>query len=191
MLSLPVKTKPNIDMNYEGSVTIYANAITKEIAKELIEYANDESVSGLHRRGSKNSDYCIASFSTCLVFRNDHLIYKLLDPLWSRYVQEKNPNITFIEQYEIKIYNQDDRFNHHHDSYGSIYHNIDRKINLIIQLSQENEYDGGELYVGDYKCPKEFGTAIFFPAQYYHHVKPITKGTRVSLIGHAWGPIYR
>ena len=191
MLSLPVKTKPIIDMNYQDAIVTYPNAITKEVAKELIDYAKNESLSGLHQRGSKNSDYCFASFLTCLVFRNDHPIYKILDPLWNLYIKEKNPNITFIEPYEIKIYNKNDRFSHHIDSYGSIYHDIDRKINLIIQLSHKDEYTGGELCVDKHQCSSDFGSAIFFPAQYYHHVKPITAGERISLIGHAWGPVIR
>ena len=190
MFTLPVLKKPEVNMHFEKSVITYNNVIDLNTAQRLINYANSES-SGLHTRGSKHPEMCDANFKTCLINDTNDLIYKKLDDIWIKFINENKPNITFIEPYEIKIYSTGDKFNYHHDGYGSVFSKIDRKINLIIQLSDKNDYKGGELYVGPYMCSKEFGCAIFFPAHYFHKISEIKSGTRVSLIGHAWGPTIR
>lgn len=185
---LPVQNKPQVSFDYSRMVIEVPNLISKEIGDELKSFAANSEVSGLHRRGSKTPQICKASFYTCLVFHHDHPIYELLDPAWKHYCNLKDPNITFIESYEIKSYVVGDEFGNHNDIITSVDDTLARKINLIVQLSDEDDYDGGDLLVGPFKCSRKFGTGIFFPCQYVHSVTPITSGTRFSLIGHAWGP---
>lgn len=187
---LPVRDKPNVIVDHSNLVVEVPNLITREKAEELKAYALDTNLSGLHRRGSKNPN-CQASFYTCLIFPHNSDIYDILDPAWKYYCELKNPDVTFIEPYEIKSYVENDGFEYHHDMLGSKESNSDRKINLIVQLSDENDYEGGMLYVGAHPCSKTFGTGIFFQAQYQHQVTTITRGIRFSLIGHAWGPYTR
>lgn len=65
-----------------------------------------------------------------------------------------------------------------------------RKLSLTIQLSDNSEYEGGELilHLGDKgeskEHMKEQGKLIAFPSYVLHEVKPVTKGTRYSLV--AW-----
>ena len=187
MRFLPIQDKPEFDISYKSSVITIPNAVSKETAASLIEYASGTS-SGVHRRGSKSYGV-IADFSTCLIPASD-TIYDLLDFAWEHYCSVAHPILFFIEQYEIKMYSKGDSFGYHQDNKGSIEHNISRKINLIVQLSDETEYDGGDLIAGNHSCPRTFGTAIMFPSYFLHCVTPITRGQRVSLIGHAWGPLY-
>jgi PKHD-type hydroxylase len=63
-----------------------------------------------------------------------------------------------------------------------------RKLSLTIQLSSPEDYEGGEL---DLKfsdetefMTKEQGKMIVFPSYVVHEVRPVTKGTRYSLV--AW-----
>jgi PKHD-type hydroxylase len=88
-----------------------------------------------------------------------------------------------------------------------------RKISCSIQLTYPREYEGGEfeLMVGDntesedkkndlkgdgffdikpLPLPhfREKGSAMFFPSFTYHRVKPVTKGTRRSLVVWFRGP---
>jgi predicted 2-oxoglutarate/Fe(II)-dependent dioxygenase YbiX len=184
---LPIQAKPNFDVSYKSTVIDIPNALTKEDAAVLIEFATSSN-SGLHRRGSKT--YGVdAEFSTCLI-PSDYQIYKILDPIWEQYTKILHVPHSFIEQYELKMYSVGDSFGFHQDNRGSIKHNIMRKSNLIVQLTDDSDYDGGDLIVGNYTCPRQFGTAIGFPSYLLHCVTPITKGTRISLIGHAWGPLY-
>jgi PKHD-type hydroxylase len=63
-----------------------------------------------------------------------------------------------------------------------------RKLSLTIQLSSPEDYEGGELALQFDKeadvMPKELGKMIVFPSYILHKVRPVTKGTRYSLV--AW-----
>ena len=63
-----------------------------------------------------------------------------------------------------------------------------RKLSLTIQLSSPEDYEGGELSLQISKeadlMPKELGKMIVFPSYVLHEVRPVTKGTRYSLV--AW-----
>lgn len=194
-MTFPITPKPkSIDLpprydgvDYSKEILEVPNLVSPELAQELKLFASDTDSSGLHRRGSKNF-FTNASFYTCLVFRYDNPIYETLQHVWSDYGKKVEPDIAFIEPYEIKMYVEGDKFDKHHDSCGDPKTTMCRKLNLIIQLSDESEYDGGELLIGPHKFSKTIGTGIFFPADVYHTVTTIDRGTRFSLIGHAWGP---
>jgi PKHD-type hydroxylase len=63
-----------------------------------------------------------------------------------------------------------------------------RKLSLTIQLSLPEDYEGGELALQFSKdaeiMPKELGKMVVFPSYVLHEVRPVTKGTRYSLV--AW-----
>jgi hypothetical protein len=177
---------PRIGEDYSNEIIEVPNLITIEQVEKLKDFARDKE-SGLHRRGSKDLN-TIASFYTCLVFRYNDPIYELLDYSWYQYGKQLDNEINFIEPYEIKIYNEGDKFDRHHDSCANVEISTCRKINLIIQLTDESEYDGGDLLLGSHVATRKMCTGIFFPADRIHAVTTITRGSRVSLIGHAWKP---
>ena len=65
-----------------------------------------------------------------------------------------------------------------------------RKITAIIQLSDENDYAGGEFEFsmsndkGDDNCygSRKKGSLILFPAYLGHRVRPVTSGVRYSIV---------
>jgi PKHD-type hydroxylase len=63
-----------------------------------------------------------------------------------------------------------------------------RKLSISIQLTNPDEYEGGELklYDGDDEeaiiMDKAQGTLIIFPSYVLHEVMPVTKGERNSLV---------
>ena len=67
-----------------------------------------------------------------------------------------------------------------------------RKLTVVVQLTDETEYEGGELvvqhYEHEYVMPKKIGTVILFPSFLLHRVQPVTKGKRHSLVTFAFGP---
>ena len=75
---------------------------------------------------------------------------------------------------------------------GSINH---RKISCTIQLSDPDEYEGGDLEIwtgGDFKTiERKQGCAILFPSFLMHRVTPITKGTRRSIVLWMGGDSYK
>jgi len=70
-----------------------------------------------------------------------------------------------------------------------------RKLSIIVQLSDEDEYEGGDinLKIGsrDLDLPKKKGGVIVFPSFILHRVLPVTKGSRKSLVSWISGPNYR
>ena len=75
---------------------------------------------------------------------------------------------------------------------GSINH---RKISITVQLSDPEEYEGGDFELwtgGDFKTlPKLKGDVILFPSFLLHRITPITKGTRKSLVLWIGGGSYK
>ena len=71
---------------------------------------------------------------------------------------------------------------------------IVRKLSLSIQLTSPEYYEGGEFEFPNDKekfnveDSKQQGTVIFFPSYMKHGVKPVTKGTRYSLVCWVKGP---
>lgn len=70
-----------------------------------------------------------------------------------------------------------------------------RKISCTIQLSDHDEYEGGDFEIwtgGEFKTmPKQKGCAIFFPSFLMHRITPITKGIRRSLVLWVGGDSYK
>ena len=76
-----------------------------------------------------------------------------------------------------------DKYGKHVDRSTDI---IIRKLSISIQLTDPEEYEGGELYLYDDDkgtlLEKKQGTLIMFPSYILHEVKPVTKGERNSLV---------
>jgi PKHD-type hydroxylase len=73
-----------------------------------------------------------------------------------------------------------------------------RKISITVQLSDSDEYEGGELLLfkgGDPEkaeaAPRGKGVVFIFPSYMMHRVTPITKGTRRSFVLWVGGTHYR
>ena len=70
-----------------------------------------------------------------------------------------------------------------------------RKLTIVVQLSDENEYEGGDLVIQFYEkeqiMPKKIGTVIIFPSILMHRINPVTKGVRNTIVAFAYGPPFR
>lgn len=77
-----------------------------------------------------------------------------------------------------------------------------RKLSMTLNLSDENDYDGGNLKfdLGPHAMNNRYhecteirpkGSVIVFPSHVYHQVTPVTKGTRHSLVMWCWGRPYK
>lgn len=67
-----------------------------------------------------------------------------------------------------------------------------RTLSFTIQLSKEEEYEGGDLLIyydgATLKANKTYGTITFFDSSILHEVTPVTTGFRKSLVGWIAGP---
>jgi PKHD-type hydroxylase len=70
-----------------------------------------------------------------------------------------------------------------------------RKLSVSIQLTNPEEYEGGELYLYDGDkgtlMDKTQGTLIMFPSYVLHEVMPVTKGERNSLVTWVTGSSFK
>lgn len=72
-----------------------------------------------------------------------------------------------------------------------------RKISFTLQLSNEDDYTGGDIQLVDsftnkmITVPKTRGTLILFDSRITHRVKPVKTGKRVALVGWALGPKWK
>jgi PKHD-type hydroxylase len=81
----------------------------------------------------------------------------------------------------------------HRDS-GTSRNSSPRKFSLVLQLTDPNDYEGGDLEVftasEPNKVDKERGMITAFPSYTLHRVTPITKGIRKSLVVWVTGPAF-
>ena len=104
-------------------------------------------------------------------------------------------DLTHIEPLQFTEYQSNDKgFYGPHLDHGEAVA-VHRKLTFVLQLSDPSDYDGGELvlHIGPEPTtmPKDRGKLLFFPSYTLHEVKPITRGTRHSLVGWVAGPKFR
>lgn len=80
----------------------------------------------------------------------------------------------------------------HHEGRAQDYLNenleLVRKLSFVVQLSDPDDYKGGNLQLlaedgKSYFAPRKRGTVIVFDSRTQHRVLKVTKGTRKSLVG--------
>ena len=75
------------------------------------------------------------------------------------------------------------------------YNTATRKLSVVVQLSDPKDYKGGDLQFKfgrtDTTVPKQRGLVTLFPSYALHRVKPVTQGTRYSLVAWVSGPPFK
>ena len=122
------------------------------------------------------------------------------DLLWD-YIQQANVNAFNIDVHneaEIQFTEyhaaQAGHYDWHHDVNWNGQTISDRKLSVTIQLSDPSEYEGGDFEFDDVKTNADFssqGTVLIFPSYLRHRVRPVTSGTRQSLVAWFFGPRWK
>lgn len=94
----------------------------------------------------------------------------------------------FTERLQLTQYREQNQgFYDWHQDIGPMNMSL-RKLSLVVQLTPEEEYEGGELRLfmaernNNKPVSKKQGSVIWFPSYEAHMVTPVTKGTRHSLV---------
>ena len=162
-----------------------------------IDKLNKEEIKDLKRKRNSN-----------IVWMQDRWIYNEIQP----YIHQANINAgwnfdwDFSESCQFTKYGLNQYYGWHCDSWDTPYnkpqdlnsHGKIRKLSVTISLSDPSEYEGGNLEFDmrnqkDWENNKEKaiyecheirprGSIIVFPSFVWHRVKPVTKGTRYSLV---------
>lgn len=99
-------------------------------------------------------------------------------------------------QMQYTVYEEGDYYDWHIDLAPPEENGDIRKLSFSLQLSDEDEYEGGELDVlGQgrkmHTCPKKKGVIIFFYSHTLHRVRKVKSGTRRSIVGWVTGPAWK
>ena len=96
-----------------------------------------------------------------------------------------------FQYFQVAKYNVNDHYTWHTDSTGG--DQSIRRLSFTVLLNDPKEYEGGELQIFNGETnPKmnqeiKQGSIIIFPSFEWHRVTPVTKGTRISLVGWCLG----
>jgi len=139
-----------------------------------------------------------------IVWLDEKWIYKELHP----YINIANQNAgwnfqwDFSEQCQFTKYELNQYYGWHCDSfyepYANDHNNLNfrgkiRKLSMTVCLSDEKDYKGGEFEFQprseddpnpsiECKEVRQKGSIVVFPSFVWHRVKPVTEGTRYSLV---------
>jgi len=121
-----------------------------------------------------------------------------------QYVNEANARAFHVEiaqcitelqftEYDSK-YQGEYKLHHDIDWQADTFH--DRKLSIIVQLSDPNLYQGGDFEFAEVQNPESKdlrakGTVLVFPSYLHHLVRPVTSGMRYSLVSWVWGPRWK
>jgi len=157
------------------------------------EKLNDDDIIDLKKKRDSN-----------IVWLSDRWIYKEIQPFIHQANRLAGWNFewSFSESCQFTKYKLNQHYDWHCDSWEAPYANTDnpdtfgkiRKLSVTCSLSAPEDYEGGELEF-DFrnmdpdkqsvrKCAeiKPRGSIVVFPSHVWHRVKPVTKGTRYSLV---------
>ena len=147
-----------------------------------------------------------------VVWIEEKWLYDLIQPYF--HIANENAGWNFewdrSEAVQFTIYKKNQYYGWHCDSwrdpYKNTHKNFDgkiRKLSVSVSLNDSSKYNGGELEfdlknkdpgintVTECKEIKEGGTVVVFPSFLWHRVKPITKGTRYSLVMWNLGKLFK
>lgn len=127
----------------------------------------------------------------------------LVDMLWF-FGKEANRNafgfnIDYLPDIQYTKYTaeQNGKYDWHCDTFWANPSAYDRKLSIVIQLTDPSEYDGGDFQLDpQYPQPpadqiKAKGSVIVFPSFINHRVTAVTRGVRRSLVSWIQGPKFR
>ena len=134
---------------------------------------------------------------------NHHNNKFLVDMLWF-FGKEANRNafgfnIDYLPDIQYTTYTaeQNGKYDWHCDTFWANPSAYDRKLSIVIQLTDPSEYEGGDFQI-DPQYPqlpvdqiKAKGSVIVFPSFLNHRVTPVTHGVRRSLVSWIQGPKFR
>lgn len=101
----------------------------------------------------------------------------------------------FAEHFQYTVYEAEK--NGHYDWHidGGVERNAPRKFSIVLQLSDPDSYEGGDLEVlsgpSSNRVLRQRGMIAAFPSYRLHRVTPVTKGIRKTLVAWIAGPSFR
>jgi PKHD-type hydroxylase len=178
------------------SYWVYENAIDKKICQKIINLGKKKWIEGKVQNRLIDENWLDKKQRESDVsWSDDEWLYKIC---WQHLLDaNKNANWNFqisaCEPMQITRYKKNGHYDFHFDGNGftrmnmpedKFLHGNVRKLSMTIVLNEN--YEGGEFefFHNGTIIKAKMGTIIVFPSYFVHRVRPVTKGTRYSLV--AW-----
>lgn len=171
---------------------MFPKAISSEIIQEIIDIAgNTKDATTFNVSGDDVRKSQVSWIKDIKVL---NLLYDFVD------IANRNVfNIHLFKkadvQYTEYLASNGGHYNWHHDIDWNRNDGYDRKLSVTVQLSNIDEYEGGDFEFGECVSPnkdsKQKGTVLVFPSYLKHKVTPVTKGIRKSLVAWFEGPKWK
>lgn len=174
----------------------YDNVITPAQCKQLIDVGIQNGFEDALIGDQENPDYYNPDVRNCQLAMLPFRQLLWMEDLLSNAIAEiNNYNYKFdlvgFSDLEVIKYNQGTYFKRHLDNFMGE-PEYQRKLTFILQLTNPDEYVGGDLIVYTHKeeerMTRQQGSLIVFPSYTMHEVTELLSGTRYSLIGWVLGP---
>lgn len=179
---------------------LYPGYFSKEECAQLIEDMKDQETwiggvvkSDKELQSEVNPDVRNVSIKTVSHAVCPWVFDKLNQLVWGVNQHYQYDLTGFMEQMQLLHYGEDINGGHYHlhqdHGPGPL---STRKLTIIVQLSEETDYEGCETHVTcSGVAPKGIGDVIVFPSYTPHQVTPLTKGSRDALVVWVNGPPFR
>jgi len=108
-----------------------------------------------------------------------------------------NYDLSGMEDVQLGRYEIGGHYDWHLDMDQICPQGFQRKLSCSVQLTDENQYEGGDLILQDYlgeenfTMPRKQGSIIVFSSMVKHKVTPVVSGTRFSAVAWMRGTAFR
>lgn len=189
------------DLNYTNEAFAYApNVLTDDEIKIVETLANKSTMQGdgTLENGISNEDIRNNKISWIEANEDSKDLYLKIAGI-VQHLNDKFYRYDLVEMEDLQYaeYHSNNLGHYKTHSDDGYQYNLFRKISLTIQLSDETDYQGGELLFYRFStkdplvAPKTKGTLIIFPSYVIHEVTPVTAGLRKSLVSWVVGPRFK
>lgn len=182
-------------------VYFHKNTLNNNIIDRIKSYADTiEQEQGVLFKTDKNNDVRKSSLKWINRSRESEWLYNIVKSV----VEPVNEglfqfDLTGIDTIQYTQYiNTGDKYDFHADSAPGVKYdeNMVRKLTMVIQMSDESDYTGGDVEFMSGKqynetAPRAKGSIVIFPSFVMHRVTPILTGKRNSLVTWFMGPKFR
>ncbi len=102
-------------------------------------------------------------------------------------------NADYLPPLQFGEYHPGGHYDWHHDVNWNNEGMYDRKLSIVLQLSDPATYSGGDFEFSEVQNPnfRPQGSVLVFPSYLLHRVTPVISGVRHSLVGWVEGPRWK
>ena len=181
---------------------VFENCFTEDEIQKILDLQNIYRLQSSKIIGEDMKEFKDYRISQNFWIPKNILKYKWIYDRFLHYISIANKEYKFdlsiiLDDIQFTVYKSSENGNYSwHDDIIIDNTNTMRKLSLSVQLSDTDEYEGGEFEIvtgghNNFIAPKKIGTIIIFPSFLVHRVKPVTNGERISLVFWIDGPDFK